>query len=538
MAILHNLGDGQALPLRGKVALIGRDTSCDIVVKSPKTSARHAMIVNAGGAYFVEDLDSVNGTCVNGNRIRHRAALKQGDRIDVPGLTVILDMQDGLTSSSEETVRFDEEPGGDLSSIISSCDIGGDLHLAVRPEAKLRAVLEISKCLSSTLDLKTVLPKTLDSLFSIFPHADCGFILLRDELTGQMIPRAVKHRHEPRNDSVMLSRSIINHVMRTGQAILSADAGHDTRFDPGQSINTLKIHSIMCVPLLGQEGKCLGMIQIDTRNHRNQFQQDDLDLLACTSVLVARTVELARSHQERRDLEAATKIQQSFLPAGRPKHAQLRFFDYYSPAQHVGGDYFDYIPLPGGRLAVALGDVSGKGISAALLMARVSAAARFTLATAPTVASAVQELNRVLLRAHSEERFVTFVVAVLDVEQSQLTLVNAGHIPPLLRRSGQAVKGIGDEIVGLPLAVMDRPYEELVIPFEVGDILVLCTDGVTEARNTKRDLYGGERLQKVVAAAAADVEKLGYAVLADVRQFADTCPQNDDLTIVCFGRQM
>src|SRR5262249_21243326 len=147
----------------------------------------------------------------------------------------------------------------------------------------------------------------------------------------------------------------------------------------------------------------------------------------------ARAVELARLHEVRRDLEAATEIQKSFLPAERPQATGLSFFDYYSSAQHVGGDYYDYIRLPPNRLAVALGDVAGKGVSAALLMARLSAAARFCLATEPTLSAAVRQLNAVMTRACGDGRFVSFVVGVIDLDTFQTHWVNAGHIPPLHR---------------------------------------------------------------------------------------------------------
>src|SRR5262249_29396121 len=129
-----------------------------------------------------------------------------------------------------------------------------------------------------------------------------------------------------------------------------------------------QIRSIMCVPMMSQDGQSLGVIQLDAQDRREQFRQDDLAVLVSASTQAARAVELAQLHQERRDLEAASQIQKSFLPDERPQVAQLRFFEYYSAAQHIGGDYYDYIPLPGNRLAVALGDVSGKGVSAALLM--------------------------------------------------------------------------------------------------------------------------------------------------------------------------
>jgi serine phosphatase RsbU (regulator of sigma subunit) len=289
--------------------------------------------------------------------------------------------------------------------------------------------------------------------------------------------------------------------------------------------------------MLSQAGASLGAIQLDTQDKRNQFRQEDLDVLVSASLQAARAVELARLHQEQRDLEAATQIQKSFLPGERPQIEGLQFFDYYSSARQVGGDYYDYIPLPGNRLAVALGDVSGKGVSAALLMARLSAGVRFYLATEPTVAAAVRQLNGLLTRAGSADRFVTFVVAVLDLNTFALTLVNAGHMPPLRRRGQPAVvDDVGDEIVGIPLGVFDRPYEEQVVPLEPGDTLLLYTDGVTEARNPQDQLYGADRLREVVRSAPEGVEALGTTLLADVRRFAADRPQSDDLTIVCFGR--
>lgn len=536
MAVLRSTDGGREFPLQGKVIVLGRDQSCDIVSSHPGASARHALIVNTNGNYYIEDLDSVNGTTVDGKRISQRTRLCASDHVQIPGLSVTFHDDDKTRSTKKsDTVQLPESlliAGS--APIMSSIDIAGDLRLTVKPEAKLRAVLEMSKNLSNTLDLKVVLPKTLDSLFAIFPQADCGFILLRDANTGQLVPRAVKHRRESSDTSVPISRGIIDHVLKSGRAILSADAGSDERFDTSQSISHLKIRSIMCVPMLCQTGSCIGVIQIDTRDRRNQFQQEELDLLACASIQAARTVELAQLHEERRDLEAATRIQKSFLPSERPKSARLEFFDFYSPALHVGGDYYDYVPLPGNRLAVALGDVAGKGISAALLMARLSAAARFALATTTSVSEAVRQLNQALIHSGSEDRFVTFVVAVIDLAQSQLTLVNAGHLPPLLCRSGKPPEEIGEAVVGLPLAVMDRDYEELVVPFKPGDTMMFYTDGVSEMRNQSGEMYGTERLYRVIERAPPNAEGLGNAVLKDVRQFAGDRPQNDDLTIVCF----
>jgi serine phosphatase RsbU (regulator of sigma subunit) len=537
MAVLRELNGAQEYPLREKVTVIGREPACDIVVGTRTTSGRHAMLLNSGGVYYVEDLNSVNGTFVNGQRIRQRRRLHTGDRIEVPGLAVAFhgderQAQDPLQQTIAQTTVVASAP----APVLSSLDVVNDLRLAVKPEAKLRAILDISRDLGTALDLKVVLPRILESLFAIFPQADCGFVLLRDPQTGQLVPQATKFRHEPPDQSVPLSSKIVDHALVSGRAILSADVASDVRFAPTESIHNYQIHSIMCIPLVGQSGTCLGVIQIDTRNRRHQFQQEDLDLLACVGTQAARAVELAHLHEERRELEAATRIQQSFLPTERPCYERLHFFDYYSPAQHVGGDYYDYIPLPGKRLAVTLGDVAGKDVSAALLMARLSAATRFCLASVPSVPEAVCQLNAVLTRSGSDDRFVTLVVAVLDLESFQLTLVNAGHMPPLRRRAGGVVEDLGEEIIGLPLTVMDKPYEQMVVPFEPGDTLVLYTDGVSEARNQAGDLYGIDRVRATVQNASEDVKALGEALLHNVRRFAGERPQSDDLTFVCFGR--
>ncbi len=244
--------------------------------------------------------------------------------------------------------------------------MSGGGRLEVKPEVKLRAVLEISRYLSTALDLKDVLPKILECLFAVFPQADRGFILLQDPNTGQFTPKAVRKRHAPDADTPAVSQNILNQVVSNGRAILSADAAADARFDPNQSIRRLHIKSIMCAPMLSSAGAVLGVIQLDTEEVRTPFREEDLEVLVSATTQAAHAVELARLHQERRDLEAATQIQKSFLPAARPRVPQLHFFDYYASARQIGGDYYDYIPLPSNRLAVALGDVSGKGVAAAL----------------------------------------------------------------------------------------------------------------------------------------------------------------------------
>lgn len=543
MAVLRENDTKREYGLRDPVTVIGRAASCDIVVRVSKVSARHAMIVRQGASYFVDDLASSNGTFINGQRIAGRTRLRNGDQIDLFGTVFeFFDAEQPPASSkikSQPAFRLLEpQVGQEPAAVMTTLAVSGSERIGVAPEAKLRAVLELSRNLSTTLDQKEVLPRILESLFAIFPQADRGFIMLRDPASGKLLPKAVRHRRPAEVETPSISRTIVDHALQTGKAVLSADAGHDQRFDPSQSIRRHQICSIMCVPMHSQSGEGLGVIQLDTQRSLVSFSQDDLDVLVTASMQAARAVEMARLHHERRDLEAATQIQKSFLPDEHPRVPGLQFFDAYASAQQVGGDYYDYVPLPGNRLGIAIGDVAGKGVPAALLMARLSAEVRFCLATERSLAAAIAKLNSALKRACEEGRFITFLGLVFDLEKLTLTLVNAGHLPPL-RRCGQtgAVDVIGEEAVGIPLGVFDRPYEETTLDLKAGDVILLATDGVTEARNPDNDMYGVERLRAIMAQTAPDAETLGQAVLADVRSFAAGRPANDDLTLIVFGRE-
>jgi len=238
--------------------------------------------------------------------------------------------------------------------------------------------------------------------------------------------------------------------MASREAVLSADAATDSRFDMAQSIVDFQIHSMMCAPLVSSEGRVLGVIQIDTTDQRQRFGQDDLEVLASVACQAAIAVENAQLHeiavQEaslRRELAVAHRVQQGFLPSAPPQLDDYEFFDFYEPAKELGGDYFDYIPLPGGRLAIVLADVSGKGVSASLLMAKLSSEARYCLVSEATPAAAVSRLNGIFCGSRWEDRFVTLVLTVLDPARHEVCLVNAGHMPPLLRHgSGAACRWV------------------------------------------------------------------------------------------------
>jgi serine phosphatase RsbU (regulator of sigma subunit) len=332
--------------------------------------------------------------------------------------------------------------------------------------------------------------------------------------------------------------------MTSKEAILSADAATDSRFEMAESIVDFQIRSMMCAPLIGSEGEALGVIQIDTRDQRQHFSREDLDVLASVACQAAFAVENAQLHEAAlrqqalaRELALAHEVQRGLLPAASPQIDRYDFFAFYEAASELGGDYYDYVQLPDGRLGVVVADVSGKGVSASLLMARLSAEARFYLATEATPAAAIARLNQAFCGRGWEDRFVTLVLCVLDPARHEVTIVNAGHMPPLLRRPPATVGTVAEAETRMPLGVdPDVTYPQCVLPLAAGDCLTLYTDGITEAMNDADELYGFHRLWSQLAEDTPAVAAVGRRILDDVRSFVGTRRQSDDMCLVCFGR--
>jgi serine phosphatase RsbU (regulator of sigma subunit) len=398
--------------------------------------------------------------------------------------------------------------------------------------------------LASVLRLDDVLQKIMDALFKVFPQADDGFVVLKDPDTGKLAVRARKSRLSNDDSSTRISMTVVRQAMDSGEAILSADAVRDSRFELSDSLSELKIRSMMCVPLLDSERKPQGVIQIDTRNLRQKFSQSDLEVLVSVAAQASLAVENSRLHEIllrqrdiQRDLEVATQIQLGFLPNKRPKLPGYEFYDYYEAAQSVGGDYFDYVTRPDGRIAIAVADVAGKGIPAALLMARLYSSARIQLLTHPSAAAAMNALNAEIASSGLGYRFITCVVVMLDPQTHEISIANAGHLPPYLRSARGRIKALAEEVSGMPLGVApSQQFEEVKVTVKPEEMLVLYTDGITEAMNPKSELYGGKRLRKFLSDGSSGTEDLVKGIVADVETFCKERSQKDDMCIVCVRR--
>jgi serine phosphatase RsbU (regulator of sigma subunit) len=417
--------------------------------------------------------------------------------------------------------------------------------LEAQPAERLTMLLDVGTELTQTIHTDDLLPKVVEKLFQVFRQADRGFIILKEE--GKLIAKVVRTRREGEDDKTTFSRKIVNRCMDTGQAILSEDASADAQFDMSQSIADCKIRSMVVAPLLNRSStQAFGVIQLDTQDRFKKFTQDDLRLLIAVAAQAGVAIENAKMHESliaraglERDLQLAHQVQKSFLPKKLPQVSGYDFFAHYESAQEVGGDYYDFIPLPNNQLGVMIGDVAGKGVPAALLMAKVSADARFCSLTEPTLTDAIGKLNENMQEAGLLDRFVTFGACVLDLNKHSVTVANAGHQPPLIYRATTKTfeDGCTKDQTGFPLGIMEGiPYETNTFMLGRGDCVVLYTDGVSESKNVDEKDFGTDGVLEALKPVEKSPKVMGARLVEAVQKHATGRKPHDDLTVVTFGR--
>ncbi len=559
---------GQCIDLNSDEFVIGRLQNCQLIFTTKEISKHHAKISKKDDSYFVEDLHSRNYTYLNEEKLAPHAPrrLSNGDRIR------ICEIEFDYCDQTEEGVNSGEDPvievtSGAEGAMVHTLDASSSattsgLSAAVRvsPQRKLDAIIDISRRLTTDLEIGVVAPKVLETLFGLFPTAERAFFILKDS-QGRLVRKAFKHRNPVnrynsgvRGQSVAdeppmsLSHSIVNLVMERKQAVLSEDASNDVNLPVSASIADLKIRSVMCAPLLTPDEQALGIIQLDTTSAQ-QFRQEDLDLLATVACQAAISVQNARMHEDlvrdarvKRDLKIAEQVQRDFLPKATPKVPGYEFFAYYQAAYNVGGDYYDFVSLPDGRLAITLADVAGKGIPAALMMAKFSGHTRYSILAEKTPGAAAGRLNDLLCEAELEERFITLSLMVLDPNADQITVCSAGHLPLFIRRATGVIDTIGEDgLAGFPLGIMPRSqYREQVVSLSQGDVVIVYSDGITDAQNVKEELFHSvesPRLYQSIQELKGSPTAIGKGILQHIREFSVGQPlQADDMSIVCFGR--
>jgi sigma-B regulation protein RsbU (phosphoserine phosphatase) len=544
LILLTGIEQGKHLSLKGDIITIGRDPKGGIFIKdtmvrleadvdpSSSISRKHATIFCEGDNYYIEDGDgrrtkSRNGIYVNDVKVPFpgRVCLQNKDRIRI--CNFVCTFQD-----SDSTLSVEE-----------SVDHGSSLQNQTAD--KLRIILEIGNSLSRTHDTDSLLPRVVDHLFQLFPQAERGFIFLFDPASGDLTPRVAKVRNAGDQPMARFSSSIVRQCLKRLQGILGSDLAQE--FPESESIASLPIRSLMCAPLWTQEGQPLGAIQLDIESLKKKFTRDDLNLLmgvasqASIALTNARLHQDALIHQRRtRDLELARQVQTSLLPHELPNIPGYTFFAHYESALEVGGDYYDFIPLPQNRLGILLGDVAGKGVAAALIMVKFSVEARACLLSEPDLAAAVTKLNALISQTASlTDRFVTLIAVELDPATQSITIVSAGHPPPLLFRhaTGAVEQAATKECCGRLIGIDENyKYASCQVHLQPGDILVLFSDGISEATDAKNHAFGEKRVQSVIASSNHSSRETGERLIEAVKRHAAGCGQHDDITLVCFGK--
>ncbi len=553
--------DGPAKGRTFKVAeetVIGRSTRVDVHLKDSSVSQVHAQITCRRGVYYVADRGSTNGTEVNGKEYEAPRALEHGDVLTLGNS--VMTFSDPPREISEQTVlhnidvlksmtlfQEDREDDQFVVAEVQTSDPVTGIQSTVSDEEEeayqLRRYLDIfnkiSTGLSQTIEEQKMLEIVLSTLFEALPNAGRGVLMVTSDGDGGLEPRVSKKR--PWRDTLVpVSRTMIARAVETRKGILSLDPGEDDRFAESKSVHDLRMRSVVCVPLMVRE-EVYGLLQLDAAADRSPLSKQDLSLVAAVGGQVALALANRRLHSSlleqellQKDLQLARKIQQQFVSTSRASHGPFVFEQRYRPALEVGGDYYGYLPLAGGNLGIAVGDVSGKGIAAALYMARVSSEIRYLAAARTDPGLILWELNEALCGMASEGMFMT--MALLSLQGERCTLASAGHLPPLVRRASGEVETIRSS-VGLALGIdedIDYPTHE--IQLSPGDCLVLVTDGVTEAQAPGGEFLGDERLAKVLGSTAGKPKELADAVHDDVQRFEEGSSPTDDLTVLAMGR--
>jgi len=546
---------------------IGRSSRNDICIGDPFASRLHAELRQEGDHVLLVDNGSANGTFLNGQRVTGAVRLEVGDLIRI-GETEIeyapseTDMMSGATvylsgpavaalPADTITSPISTRSTNDLISSIQSGAIEMRNPSGARPRLAqevvegrdlLSIVSQVGIALLPRTTLEDTLKMTIDLVFQAIP-AERGFLFLKegDELSCK-IARGAHEGALPSASQVQLSRSITNKVISEGASVLTSDAMHDPRFQAQNSIVLSQIRSVMAVPLASGE-ETFGMIYVDNPFH-SRFKEEDLKVLTTIASVASIKIEHERLLDERlekrrmeEELKVASEIQMRLQPVSPPQIEGWDMTGVSFPCREIGGDYYDFIRRKSdNRLIVAVGDVSGKGTGAALLMSSLHAAVRAQSQTRRTICQVMCEINEYIFENSPSNKFLTLFYGEIDPETGTLIYSNGGHNTPLLMRaSGEMVRL---DQGGLPVGMMKGvAYQEAVVLFYPGDALIIYSDGITESINERDEEFGEERLIEVVKknlnrSASGMRDRIDEAL----SRFVGTTPPVDDMTLMIIKR--
>jgi phosphoserine phosphatase RsbU/P len=502
-------------------------------------SRQHLALERGNDAWLVVDLGSSNGTSVNGVRIVKPTPLKPGDRVTAGRLT--LEFSDPDASTQDRHVVFVDKPEEEhrsatvaisLDKLLNAAKAATGVGQAAGPLAsvsQMNALIQAGRELADRRPLEELFPLILNLAAEAVGSAR-GVLMLKE--SEDLVIRAAK------GSSFQISKTVRDRVMDQKESLLIQDVQLDEKLRAQASIVAQSIRSMIAVPLQTKE-KVIGLIYLDSPHMIRPFTREDLSLLTVMANIAAIRIENARltevEHHERlmaREMAQAAEIQKNLLPHAAPKLPGLDVAGFSEACLSCGGDHYDFYEREG-RLVMLVGDVAGKGMPAALLMASLQARVQVLVEEEIDLASMVTRLNRIISSNCPGNRFITFFICEINRTTGEMSYVNAGHNPPLLVRKNGTVEHLAGG--GMILGIIGRAaYELQTCRMEEGDLLVMFTDGVTEAeRPGTEDDFGDDRLAAALQPIAERTPaEMIEQVKAAVTAFAGSVTSADDFTLV------
>ncbi|HYU46054.1 MAG TPA: SpoIIE family protein phosphatase [Terriglobales bacterium] len=519
--------DQQTLSLNHTPYTVGRKVDRDLVIPDPRVSRDHASIISENGEFFVVDQGSKHGTFVNGERVeRHK--LQRNDRLEFGARDGAYLIFHPLHPSSNTAREF-------LSQISG---------IQIAPEAsdieKLTLFMDAARKLNTIGVLDEILITLLEYTLKL-THAERGYIFLGDASGTLTLAAGRNAKDEPLLDDKTISRSVLEEALNSNSEYLVTDTSQMLDLKGRQSIVAFDLRTVICMPLRKPivqasrddqpaGGEAMGVLYVDSRFASRDISGVSKDILRAIATQAAQLIENARLVQAeeagrryQQELSIAASIQQRLLAVTLPEVPFARVNGRNLSCKEIGGDFFEAVSTPEG-LAIVLADVSGKGVSAALLASTLQGMVYSHLISGMALTDIVAAVNRFFTYKHIGEKYATMILTRLRPD-GDLEYVNCGHIPPVWICGHEVLRpSHGNLPVGL---LADATYSSDRCQMRPGDRLILVTDGVTEAENAHGDMFESERLE-AVAGKSSSMEDV-FAAVAD---FCGGTPLNDDCTVV------
>jgi serine phosphatase RsbU (regulator of sigma subunit) len=520
--------DQRSIVLNRTPFTVGRKVDRDLVIADPRVSREHAIISSENGEFYVVDQGSKHGTYVNGERIQ-RQKLLRNDRLEFG----VRDVAYVVFHPEHATSNTAREFLSQISGIQISTE-ASDLE-------KLTLFLEAARKLNTIGVLDEILVTLIDATLRL-TRAERAYIFLRDEEGKLVLAAGRNHKGEPLLDDTTISHSILDEALQSNSEYLVTDTSQSLDLAGRKSIVAFDLRTVICLPLRKPQvqtragavaaatGEPVGVLYVDSRFASRDISSVSHDILRAIATEAAQLIENARlvqaeeaARRYQQELSIAAQIQQRLMAVSIPEvpFAQLRGRNL--SCKEIGGDFYDAINTPDG-LAVVLCDVSGKGVSAALLASILQGMVYSHLIAGMPLAEIMGAVNRFFTQKHIGEKYATVIIARVN-RDGVFEYVNCGHIPPLWVSNHQVRR---PEHGNLPIGLLgDAEYTADRCTLQPGDRVILVTDGVTEAENARGDFFDTERLE-AVAAKNGNLED----VFAAVATFCGGTPLGDDCTVV------